>query len=52
LGDIIYACKMGLKTLYYNNTFDMSGEVEFKDEEQAPLTEEEESEEYCDSCVL
>lgn len=42
LGDLVYSYKLGLKTLYYQNTWDGAGEVEF----------EEEGEEECSSCVL
>jgi ribonucleoside-diphosphate reductase alpha chain len=51
LGDIIYACKMGIKTLYYCNTYDMSGEVKLDE----PLSVNEVTDgddDYCESCVL
>jgi ribonucleoside-diphosphate reductase alpha chain len=38
--DLVYAYKLGLKTLYYQNTWDQSGEVEYKDVEE------------CESCKL
>lgn len=37
--DLVYSYKLGIKTLYYQNTDDGSGEVEFEDEE-------------CSSCKL
>jgi len=52
LGDIIYACKMGVKTLYYNNTYDMSGEVKFEDDVPLPSGEDDDPDAYCESCVL
>lgn len=51
LGDMIYACRVGIKTLYYNNIFDMSGEVKFDDLPLKP-SEIDEDEESCESCVL
>lgn len=50
LNDIIYAYKTGAKTLYYNNTFDLSGEVKF--EEIKPNTPDDSNEEECESCKL
>lgn len=38
--DLVYAYKLGIKTLYYQNTWDQSGEVEHKDAEE------------CESCKL
>jgi len=38
--DLVYAYKLGIKTLYYQNTYDGAGEVEFQDEAE------------CESCVL
>lgn len=43
LGDIIYAYQKGLKTLYYQNTMDGSGDV---------FDGNEADEEECESCVL
>lgn len=49
IGDIMYAYRYGLKTLYYNNTNDGAGEV-------APVSEIPEAikepEEDCDSCKI
>ena len=39
--DLVYAYKLGIKTLYYQNTYDGAGEVEF-----------EEKEEECAACKL
>jgi len=50
LGDMVYACRMGIKTLYYNNTFDMSGEVKFDD--PLPSSQDDQDLEECESCVL
>jgi ribonucleoside-diphosphate reductase alpha chain len=54
---LIYAYKLGLKTLYYQNTNDGSGEVELKDEkqyntEQQSLSDSDDGSEDCDSCKL
>jgi len=40
--DLVYAYKLGIKTLYYQNTYDGAGEVEFANE----------SEEDCEACKL
>jgi len=32
--DLVYAYKLGLKTLYYQNTYDGAGEIEFEDESE------------------
>lgn len=32
--DLIYAYKLGIKTLYYQNTYDGAGEIEFEDESE------------------
>jgi ribonucleoside-diphosphate reductase alpha chain len=49
VGDILYAYKLGLKTLYYNNVLDNSGEdeneVELQDEQPA-------EEEICEACTI
>lgn len=52
LGDIIYACKIGIKTLYYNNTFDMSGEVKFEDDKPLDQSVEDDFDDSCESCML
>jgi len=44
LRDVIYAYKLGIKTLYYQNTSDGAGEYE--------LVEEKEAEEDCEACKL
>jgi ribonucleoside-diphosphate reductase alpha chain len=31
--DLVYSYKLGLKTLYYQNTYDGAGEIEFEDED-------------------
>jgi len=38
--DLVYAYKLGIKTLYYQNTYDGAGEIEFEDEES------------CEACKL
>jgi len=38
--DMVYAYKLGIKTLYYQNTYDGAGEIEFEDEES------------CEACKL
>jgi ribonucleoside-diphosphate reductase alpha chain len=50
LQDILFAYKMGLKTLYYNNTYDGQGEDVLK--EQPELDQVQEDEEMCDSCAI
>lgn len=56
VGDVLYAYKMGLKTLYYHNTYDSK-----KDSESAEVDELEklineiqtsEGEEYCEGCSI
>jgi ribonucleoside-diphosphate reductase alpha chain len=51
LTDLLTCYKYGHKQLYYNNTFDGQGEVEFKDETtelaDAPIDDE-----VCDSCTI
>jgi len=39
--DLVYSYKLGIKTLYYQNTYDGAGEVDFKEDE-----------EDCESCKL
>lgn len=52
--DLIYAYKLGVKTLYYQNTDDGSGE--FKHQEEQPQEQQEQTaediEEDCDACKL
>ena len=43
VGDILYAYRMGIKTLYYNNVNDMANQEE---------KEQEEEEEQCEGCTL
>lgn len=50
LQHLIMFYKYGGKQLYYNNTYDGQGEIEFKDE--APLAISEIDEEDCDSCKI
>lgn len=55
LQDIIYAYQLGLRTLYYNNEEDMSGELDVaKVEEEIKVVEEIDviADEDCDACVL
>lgn len=47
--DILYAYKLGIKTLYYNNVLDGAGEAE---EEPANDNEEPEEEEICEACTI
>jgi len=56
VGDVLYAYKMGLKTLYYHNTYDSK-----KDSESAEVDELEklineiqtsEGEDYCEGCSI
>jgi ribonucleoside-diphosphate reductase alpha chain len=46
--DFVFAKRMGLKTLYYDNTNDMSGEIE--DKAETALQSSEPIEEVCDAC--
>jgi ribonucleoside-diphosphate reductase alpha chain len=49
VGDILYAYKLGLKTLYYNNVIDNAGE----DESEPELQDDEEIEdEICEACTI
>lgn len=50
LQDIVMAYKYGVKTLYYNNTYDGQGEIDVKDEVQLEQSQEDDSQ--CDSCTL
>ena len=50
LTDLLTCYKYGHKQLYYNNTFDGQGEVEFKEPEA--LTQEPTDDEVCDSCTI
>lgn len=52
LKDLIYAYKIGIKTLYYQNTNDGAGEVEHKDEPETRTDSDPQQDEACDSCVL
>jgi ribonucleoside-diphosphate reductase alpha chain len=51
LTDLLTCYKYGHKQLYYNNTFDGQGEVEFKEDKTVEL-DEIEDEENCDSCTI
>jgi len=46
LKDIIYAYKLGIKTLYYQNTSDGAGEVILEKDDDVDVDDQ------CDSCVL
>lgn len=50
LTDLLTCYKYGHKQLYYNNTFDGQGEVEFKEPEA--LTQDPTDDEVCDSCTI
>ena len=50
LQHLIMFYKYGGKQLYYFNTYDGQGEIEFKEDE--PLAEGEVDDEYCESCVI
>lgn len=50
LTDLLTCYKYGHKQLYYNNTFDGQGEVEFKETQE--LTQEPTDDEVCDSCTI
>jgi ribonucleoside-diphosphate reductase alpha chain len=49
--DLLTCYKYGHKQLYYNNTFDGQGEVEFK-EPEAPVQDDIEDDGACESCVI
>jgi ribonucleoside-diphosphate reductase alpha chain len=51
LTDLLTCYKYGHKQLYYNNTFDGQGEVEFKDE-TTELADAPVDDEVCDSCTI
>ena len=50
LQHLIMFYKYGGKQLYYFNTYDGQGEIEFK--EDTPLQQGETDDEYCESCVI
>lgn len=50
LTDLLTCYKYGHKQLYYNNTYDGQGEIEFKDEEK-PASEPV-GDEVCESCTI
>ena len=66
LGDILFAYQLGLRTLYYNNEYDMAGELDVSQGDQKVTYEnsqlllpnreqfatEEEYEEACEACML
>ncbi len=56
LQDIMHAYRIGLRTLYYNNEEDLSGEIDWGDapaaEEPTETTQVVEFDEDCDTCVL
>ncbi len=49
---ILLAYKWGLKTLYYNNTYDNSGDETIADNKPEELVSEELPDEECTSCVI
>ena len=52
LTDLLTCYKYGHKQLYYNNTFDGQGEVEFKEDQTEELTSGDIDDEACDSCTI
>jgi len=50
LQHLVMFYKYGGKQLYYFNTYDGQGEIEFKDE--VPLAVSDTDDEYCESCVI
>ena len=50
LQHLIMFYKYGGKQLYYFNTYDGQGEIEFKDDESLALGEEDDG--ACESCVI
>jgi len=50
--DLITCYKYGHKQLYYNNTFDGQGELEFKEENTQVEQTPEIDDEVCDSCTI
>tara|TARA_B100001287_G_scaffold89379_2_gene74928 strand:- start:4583 stop:6877 length:2295 start_codon:yes stop_codon:yes gene_type:complete len=52
LQHLIMFYKYGGKQLYYFNTYDGQGEMEFKDEEQPALAPSEADDEECEACTI
>jgi ribonucleoside-diphosphate reductase alpha chain len=52
LQHLIMFYKYGGKQLYYNNTLDGQGEIEFKEEKQADLPAGDIDDDTCDSCTI
>jgi ribonucleoside-diphosphate reductase alpha chain len=51
INDILFAYKMGLKTLYYFNTYDGQGELDV-DEMIAKMKDDDDGSDDCDSCTI
>ena len=52
VGDLLKSYQLGIKTLYYQNTYDGKGEEEITEQPQITAEDLLESDETCDTCAI